>query len=238
MMISGVGFRIYENFTRPDWELVEGFRSIPTSNINDTMNRLYCMSADISPLNEVGSMVGIAFTVKAPIGDNLILHRALDLAKPGDILIVDGAGARDRSLAGEIMITFAEQKGLNGIVVDGALRDLDGIRKTKMPVYAKAVTPQGPFKNGPGEINVPVCCGGIAVMPGDIIVGDPDGIVVIRPADALEILELSKEKVAKETIKLERYRTAGIDQKAHSNRIGEQLEKKKVICFDMAPNYR
>lgn len=237
-MSSNVGFRIYENFTRPDPKLIEGFRGIPSSNIGDMMNRLYCMDAGISPMNKVDSMVGCAFTVKVPIGDNLIFHRALDLAKPGDILVIDGAGALDRSLAGEIMMTFAEKKGFAGVIVDGALRDLDGIQKMSMPVYARGITPQGPYKNGPGEINVPVCCGGIAVLPGDIIVGDGDGVVVIRPADAPHLLELSIDKLAKETKKLNMYHSVGIDEEAHAARIGEQLEKKKVVCFDMAPNYR
>lgn len=237
MAISKVGFRIYEDFDRPDPELVEAFRGIPSSNINDMMNRLYCMDAGISPLNSFESMVGVAFTVKAPIGDNLIFHRALDLAKPGDILIVDGARAEDRSLAGEIMMTFAEKKGLAGIVVDGALRDLDGIRNLSIPVYARAVTPQGPFKNGPGEINVPVCCGGIAVLPGDIIVGDQDGIVVIRPEDAEEVLAVSREKFATETKKLNSYHETGIDAEAHAARITEVLEKKKALSYSCAKKY-
>ena len=230
-MSRSVGFRIYESFQRPAPSLIEGFRGIPTSNINDMMNRLYCMHASIRPLNTVISMAGPAFTVKLPLGDNLIFHRALDLAQPGDILIVDGAGSMERSLAGEIMMTFAEKKGLAGIVVDGVLRDWDALHTMKIPIYAKGVNPQGPYKNGPGEINVPVCCGGIAVMPGDIIVGDPDGIVVIRPADAPEILELSKNKLAQETAKLDKYHTVGIDIESHATRIQEQLEKKKATAF-------
>ena len=227
-MPTKVGFRIYEKINRPDKELVEKFRGIPSSNINDEMNRLYCMSASISPLNKVESMVGTAFTVKAPIGDNLMLHRALDMAQPGDIIVVDGAGAVDRSLAGEIMLTFAEKKGIAGVVVDGALRDLDGIHRCKMPVYAKAIPPQGPFKNGPGEIGVPVSCGGIVVFPGDILVGDEDGIVVIRPEDAEDVLAAAQKKLASETAKLTRYAAEGPDIEAHAERIGKSLEAKGV----------
>jgi len=225
-MPTSVGFRIYSEINRPDPELVQKFKGIPSSNINDEMNRLYCMEAAISPLNEVESMVGTAFTVKAPIGDNLIFHKALDMAQPGDIIIVDGAGAMDRSLAGEIMITFAEKKGIAGLVVDGALRDLDGIKRCSMPVYAKGITPQGPFKNGPGEIGVPVCCGGIVVFPGDIIVGDSDGIVVIRPDDAGEVLKAAQKKLASETVKLTKYAAEGPDYGPHAERIQSSLEKK------------
>lgn len=230
-MSANVGFRIFSEIERPDPELVKKFEGIPSSNINDEMNRLYCMCAAISPLNHVESMVGTAFTVKAPMGDNLMFHKALDMAKPGDIVIVDGAGAMDRSLAGEIMMTFAAGKGLAGIVVDGAVRDLDGIERCPMPVYARGITPQGPFKNGPGEIGVPVCCGGIVVFPGDIIVGDADGIVVIRPSDAGEVLRCAQKKLASETAKLSKYTTEGPDLEAHAERIQKNLEAKGVCMM-------
>lgn len=188
-----VGNRIYEKIDRPSKELVELFRGIPSSNINDEMERLYCMHDYIHPLNEV-PLLGTAFTVKTAIGDNLFIHEALDMAKPGDVLVIDAGSGNNRSLAGEIMLTMAYKKGLAGVVIDGCLRDLDGIRKIPMAVYAKGITPQGPFKNGPGEINVPVCCGGQVVFPGDILVGDQDGIVVIHPQDAEAIAKAAIKK--------------------------------------------
>lgn len=157
------------------------------------MCRLYCMHDYIHPLNEM-PLLGTAFTVKTAIGDNLFIHEALDLAKPGDVLVIDAGSGNNRSLAGEIMLTLAYKKGLAGVVVDGCLRDLDGIRKLPMAVYAKGITPQGPFKNGPGEINVPVSCGGQVVFPGDILVGDQDGIVVIRPQDAEKIAQAALKR--------------------------------------------
>ena len=211
---------------------MEGFRGIPTSNINDEMNRMFNMQAAISPLNPVNSMVGCAFTVKVPIGDNLMIHKALDMIQPGDILIVDGAGAEDRALAGEIMMTFAEMKGVAGVVVDGALRDCDALRKMKMPVYCRAVTPQGPYKNGPGEIGYPISCGGQVVFPGDIIVGDADGIVVIRPEDAPEVLTLARRKLAGETVKLGRYHSEGPDYENHALNTDKSLEKLGVHYID------
>lgn len=214
-MSDKVGYRVFTKVDRPDPALIERFRNIPTSNINDMMNRLYCMNGSIHQMNG-HNLLGTAITVKAPIGDNLVFHRALDVAQPGDVLIVDGGGCCDRSLAGEIMMTYAAAKGLAGIVVDGALRDLDGIRNCPMPVYCKAITPQGPYKNGPGEINVPVCCGGVAVLPGDIIVGDCDGIVVIRPKDAPFVIEKAEKKLAAEEKKLADYRAIGIDEEIHS----------------------
>lgn len=223
-MPTKIGFRIFSKIDRPDPELVQKFKGIPSSNINDEMNRLFCTNGSIKLLNDVDSMVGTAFTVKAPIGDNLVFHRALDMAQPGDIIVVDGGGAMDRSLAGEIMLTFAEKKGIAGIVVDGVLRDIDGIKRSKMPIYAKGITPQGPFKNGPGEINVPVCCGGCVVFPGDILVGDQDGVVVIRPQDAEEVLAAAQKKFAGETKKLKKYNEEAPDYEEHAAKIHKNLE--------------
>lgn len=199
--MSTIGNRIFTKFQRPDPELVRQFEGLPSSNINDEMNRLFCMHSYMRLLNPQSakpSMVGTAITVKAPIGDNLFFHQALDMAQPGDIIVVDGATGNNRSLAGEIMMRFAQNKGLAGIVVDGCLRDLDGIESLAMPVYAAGITPQGPFKFGPGEVNTPIACGGQVVFPGDILVGDRDGIVVIRRQDAAEVARIATEKKAKE----------------------------------------
>ena len=181
-----IGNRIFTELKRPSHELVEQFRGLPSSNINDEMNRLFCMHDYMKLLNRDSAvqLLGTAITVKAPIGDNLFFHEALDLAQPGDIIVVDGGSGCNRSLAGEIMIRFAQMKGLAGIVVDGCLRDSDGIETLTMPVYAKGVTP--------------LACGGQVVFPGDILVGDKDGIVVIRPKDAEAVAKAAQEKKAKE----------------------------------------
>ncbi len=229
-MSEGAGFRIFTNVERPDRTLVERFRGIPSSNINDMMNRLYNTDASIKSLNHL-PMLGTAITVRVPLGDNLMFHRALDIAQPGDVLVVDGGGCMERSLAGEIMITYAEKKGLAGIVVNGALRDLDGILRSSMPVYAKGITPQGPFKNGPGEINVPVCCGGVVVLPGDILVGDLDGVVVIRKDDAPYIIDKAQEKLAKETKKLSAYAEGRVNYEEHESSWAAKAEKLGVVTF-------
>ena len=196
-----IGNRIFTKVQRPEPEVVQKFIGLPSSNINDEMHRLFCMHSYmylLNPETAKSSMVGTAITVKAPIGDNLFFHQALDMAEPGDIIVVDGATGNNRSLAGEIMLRFAQNKGLAGIVVDGCLRDLDGIQALTMPVYAAGVTPQGPWKFGPGEVNTPIACGGQVVFPGDILVGDRDGIVVIRRQDAAEVAEAAIKKKASE----------------------------------------
>ena len=191
--MSNVGFRIFPNFNRPSKELIDSFSGLPVANIADTMNRMSCMNALIRPISNV-PLLGPAFTVKSRPGDNLLLHKALDLAKPGDIVVVDAQGDLTNSIMGELMTLWAKKRGIGGFIIDGAIRDVGALKKMDIPIYAAGVTPAGPYKDGPGEINVPVTCGGVVVHPGDILVGDEDGIVVISPSEAKEILEKSKAK--------------------------------------------
>ena len=231
--MSNIGFRIFTKVERPDRALVERFRGIPSSNINDMMNRLYNTDATIKRYNpQAGPMVGTAITVKAPLGDNAMFHRALDLAQPGDVIVVDAGGCNERSLAGEIMMTYSVKKGIAGWVVNGALRDLGGLMECPMPVYCTGITPQGPFKNGPGEINVPVCCGGVVVMPGDIVVGDEDGVVVVRKEDAETVIAEAEDKLAKETAKLKRYAEIGLEGDKHEESWIKTVEKLGVTYID------
>lgn len=195
--MSNVGCRVYLKINRPDKELVEGFRGLPVANIADEMNRFFCVDARLKPYNDK-PLLGTAFTVKSRVGDNLMLHKALELAQPGDVIILDAQGDTANAITGEIMMTQAAVNGLAGVVIDGAIRDAAQMKDLDMPVYAAGVTPKGPYKDGPGEINVPVSCGGVTVNPGDIVVGDSDGIVIISPKDAPEILEKAKAKLAKE----------------------------------------
>lgn len=191
--MSNVGFRIFPNCNRPSKELIDSFSGLPVANIADTMSRMSCMDAKIRPISNV-PLLGPAFTVKSRPGDNLLLHKALDLAMPGDIVVVDAQGDLTNSVMGELMTLWAKKRGIGGFIIDGAIRDVGALKKMDIPIYAAGVTPAGPYKDGPGEINVPVSCGGVVVHPGDILVGDEDGIVVIIPSDAKEIVEKSKAK--------------------------------------------
>ncbi|MDR2981564.1 MAG: RraA family protein [Puniceicoccales bacterium] len=211
-----IGNRIITTIERPRQNLIDQFRGIPSSNIGDMMNRLYCMRSYIKAMTD-RPLLGTAFTVKAPDGDNVFLHRALDLAAPGDVIVVDGGGCINRSLMGEIMFTYAQQRGISGFVLDGAIRDVDSLSHLSISVYARSVTPQGPYKNGPGEINVPISCGGQVVMPGDIIAGDADGICVIRASEAEKIVEAVRKKFADEQIQLEQYNAGILNQQKHED---------------------
>ena len=179
-----IGNKIVYEINRPDKKLVELFREMPVANIDDNMGRIAAIDAAIRPMNR-SPLLGTAFTIRMPQGDNLMFHKAMDMALPGDVIMIDAGGSVDRAIFGELMVSYCRVRGISGIVCDGAIRDLDGISTlTDFAVYAKGVTPNGPYKNGPGEINVPIVIGGKTVKPGDIIVGDGDGIVIIDPADA------------------------------------------------------
>ena len=184
-----VGNKIIYNFPRPAKELVEQFRGMPVANIDDNMGRIAAVDSTIVPINS-SPLVGTAFTIRAPQGDNLMFHKAMDMAQPGDVIMIDAGGSVDRAIFGELMATYCRSRGIAGIVCDGAIRDCDGLSKmTDFAVYAKGVTPNGPYKNGPGEINFPVTVAGQVICPGDILVGDGDGLLVIKPENAAALAQ-------------------------------------------------
>ncbi len=195
--MANPGFRIKRSFIRPDPALVESFRDIPVANIGDNMNRICCMNSRITPMN-AAPLLGCAFTVKVRAGDNLMFHKAMDMAQPGDVIVIDAQNEQSYAITGELMIMWLRRRGVSGLIVDGCIRDIASVRNMDFPVYATGVTPNGPVKEGGGEINFPVMCGGQVVTPGDIVVGDADGVVVIDPADAPEVLQKAKAQNALE----------------------------------------
>lgn len=190
-----IGFRVYTERKLPPQNVVEGFKQLPAANVADCMNRLCALNSSIKLMGPKfsGSMVGVALTVKVRPGDNLLLHKALNLAREGDVMIVSNGGDRSQSLMGEIMFTYGKFKKMAGFVFDGPIRDVDALTELGIPVYATGSTPGGPFKQGPGEINVPIACGNIHVNPGDIILGDSDGVIVIPRQDAAGVLQAAQK---------------------------------------------
>ena len=192
-----IGYNIIKDFKRVNKECIDCFNSIPVPNIGDAMNRTAAISSSIRPFNNK-RLQGTAYTVRVQAGDNLLIYYAIDNAKPGDVIVVDGNGFIDRALLGGIMSTYAAKRGITGIVVDGAIRDPEDLAHLDINVFARAISPNGPYKNGPGEINVPVNIGGHIINPGDILIGDHDGLVVINPNQALEIAKKAQEVIKKE----------------------------------------
>ena len=206
--MSNVGFRIISDFQRPEPALVEAFRELPVANIDDCMNRTAAVDGAIRPVNKA-KLLGPAFTVKVPEGDNLMFHKAMDMAKPGDVIVIDAGGDPKRAIFGTLMINYCKSRGLAGVIVDGAIRDYEELSQMDFPVYARAVTPNGPYKNGPGEIGTVISFGGKVVRPGDIIAGDADGIVVIAPEDAKELAQKAQKVLDMENGILEKILTEG-----------------------------
>lgn len=199
--MANAGFRIYTQINRPDPALVTALGALPVANIGDCMNRASMLDARIRRISKL-NLAGPAFTVKSRAGDNLMLHKALELAQPGDVIVFDGHGDVTTAITGELMMQIAVERKLGGVIIDGAIRDLATLRELDLPIFAAGVTPAGPYKDGPGEINTPVSVGSVVVNPGDIILGDEDGVVVVRPADAADILAKAEKKQAAEVAKM------------------------------------
>src|SRR4030081_389598 len=204
--------RILEIPKRPDAKLVAELAEMVTPHLSDSMERLYAAGPRLRPMHREGKLAGPAFTVKTAAGDNLLVHKALDSARPGGVIVVYAGGFPDDPIIGELMMTRAKQRGVAGIVIWGAIRDSAEIGAGTYPVFAAGVTHRGPYKNGPGEINVPVIIGGMPVNPGDIIVGDADGLVAVPQEQAEEILSSAKSILTKEEGSMKQIRAGTVDR--------------------------
>jgi RraA family protein len=210
-----IGFQIHPAPPRPAPELVEQFRDVVTAHVSDNMSRI-CGTHGLRRYNQRGKLLGVALTVRTRVGDNLMIHKALDLAQPGDVLVVDGGGDASQALVGELMKMYAQTRGVVGFVIDGAIRDVAAFVSSDFPCYARGETHKGPYKDGPGEIHVPVTVGGLVIHPGDIVIGDEDGVVALSPVIAPEVLaaarrQAAREDEAKEDIAAGRYDRSWVD---------------------------
>jgi regulator of RNase E activity RraA len=198
---------------RVSQETVDKFRKIPTAVIGDCMFRLFAAGPRIRPMHAKGTVLcGPAYTVRTRPGDNLFIHKAIDSAHPGDVVVVDAAADCTNSLMGEMMLTHSETRGLAGVVLDGAIRDFGHVSQHHFPVFAAGVTERGPYQTGPGELNIPVAVGGLVVMPGDLIVGDDDGVICI-PFDLTEDIYVDAAKrLAGENAQRDRVRNGTVDR--------------------------
>jgi len=179
--------------------IIAALRELPLAAISDNMHR-NIGTIGLHPYHRPGekTMAGTAVTVRSRGGDNLTYLRALEFCRPGDVLVIDGSGDLANAAVGGILSFYAAHIGLAGLVVDGAIRDVAEIRSRDFPVYARGVTHRGPYKDGPGEINVPISVGGMVVHPGDIVVGDQDGLLAIPPDDAQDLIEKARVVLANE----------------------------------------
>jgi RraA family protein len=187
----------------PDEEIA-AWAEIPTAIISDDLDRSHTMQAAIKPLNPGSSFAGQALTVRTMVGDNSPLHYALTTAWPGCVVVVDARGHEDTAVWGGILTAAAEARGVRALVVDGAVRDAAELRESKLAVYARAIVPNGPHKGFGGAVNIPIHCAGVAVNPGDLVVGDDDGVVVVPPERREGLIGRCRARIAKEETILEK----------------------------------
>ncbi len=222
------GFRVLRRERKVGADVVERFARLPVANVSDSMSRLTAGGARLRPRHGGGGMAGPALTVKAPPGDNLMFHKAISLAEPGDVIVIDAGGDLTNALMGEMMLMQITKRGAAGVVINGAIRDAGYIHEQALPVFAAGITHRGPYKNGPGEINVPVAIDGMVIAPGDLVLGDEDGVLCV-PFDQVEAVF----KAATAKYDAEQKQIANIQAGTHdASWVDKQLREMKCEGID------
>jgi regulator of RNase E activity RraA len=188
-------------FDRCDPDLLAALARFGTAMVTDAMERFGALDSEIQAQWPTARLVGNAFTVWTRSGDNLAIHKALDVVGPGDVLVVNGSGDKSRALIGEMIGIKAKARGVAGFVLDGAARDIDALRELDMPVFARASTPAGPYKHGPFRLLQPIAVGGVCIWPGDAVSADHDGVAVVGRTVLAETIEKAAELEAAEATK-------------------------------------
>jgi RraA family protein len=215
-IVGKPGFRYATDFERPPAEIVKAFKDLIqqtgclTGNVGDCIGRDAAMQGEIRNIGLGMKAVGPALTVKVPPTDNLMIHKALTLAKPGDVMVIDGGGYTSHALLGALMVHTAMAIGMAGMIVNGGIRDAAEIRELGFPLFARGINPNGPSKEGPGEINFPISCGGRIVNPGDVIVADDDGVVVVPKGLAAQALKEVQAVIRREADRIKEIKSGVI----------------------------
>ncbi len=195
-----VGFRFINEIERPDKKWIRKLlnENYSSCNLSDGLNKFYTMDIGIMRLCDDKKMAGPAVTVKVRSGDNFMLHKAFSIVKPGDVLVVETQGGFNYAVCGDIMVTCMVKLGVAGLVVDGTVRDIENLNELNLPIFARGTVCGAGDKDGPGEINFPIACGGVVVNPGDIVFGDDNGVVVIPKDDIEQVFKFADKKLANE----------------------------------------
>lgn len=188
-------YRQVRSAQRPvDNSIIERLAAIEAATLSDVLGRHGAMAARMRPLADGYRLAGSALTVQCPAGDNLMVHKALQLAQPGDVLVIDTGRSYDATVMGRNMSLYAQTKGVRGLVVDGTVRDSAALKAMQFPVFCCGVVPRSAVKHGLGSVNVPITCGDVVVHPGDVVVGDDDGVVVVPHRLAEEVADLAEDR--------------------------------------------
>ena len=204
-----MGFRIYKDIPRPTPELLERLNKFTVPELCDGMDVFRAMDYQIKPMVTTQKIIGPAVTLQLLLGDSLIVPKALEVAQPGDIIVIDAKGSCNNGVWGDNRSRVAKAIGLAGVVIDGAFRDIEENEALGFPIYARANTCGRSTRGAKGEVNVPISCGGVSVRPGDIIVGGRNGVVVIPLEHAEEIIQAAQEQVDKMEAQIAKFEATG-----------------------------
>jgi 4-hydroxy-4-methyl-2-oxoglutarate aldolase len=195
------GYRVVRRIARPEAETVRGLAEAGVSTVHEAQGRRGAFAPGIRPIQDGARIAGPAVTVSCQAGDNLMVHAAVEVCRPGDVLVVVTTSPSTDGMLGELLATSLAAHGVVGVVLDAGVRDVAELRTMRFPVWARAISPQGTVKASPGSVNIPVVCGGQPVSPGDVVVADDDGVVVVPRADAEVVLAAARHREEAETVK-------------------------------------
>lgn len=198
-MSTESGFKVYQDIARPAPDIIEQYKNFVVANVSDSLGSLFTMHHSVKPAyHGMRPLCGPAFTVRARPGDNLLSLKAIELAKPGDVIVIATDGDETRSVWGGFMSMMSARKGLAGMVTDGIVRDVAQTRDENFAVFARGVTPVAPSKNSAGQVNTTVSCGGVVVQPGDLVLGDEDGVVVVPKGEIENVISQVQARIERE----------------------------------------
>jgi 4-hydroxy-4-methyl-2-oxoglutarate aldolase len=225
---------VVRGITRADADVVQGLGDFGVATVHEAQDRTGLLAPEIRPIFPGSRISGSAVTVSVPPGDNLMVHVAVEQCQDGDVLVVAPTEASDAGYLGELLATALRARGVRGVVIDGGVRDVAALQRMAFPVWSRRVSALGTVKETLGDVNVPIVCAGQRVRPGDVIVADDDGVVVVRREDAPGIREASAKREQKEAVSRRRYEAGELSLDVHSMREG--LEAKGIRYVDDQPN--
>ncbi|MDT8861838.1 4-carboxy-4-hydroxy-2-oxoadipate aldolase/oxaloacetate decarboxylase [Alkalihalobacillus sp. MEB130] len=221
---------VIKNIKRPEKNIVEEYKRLDVSTVYEAQGKKGLINHEIQPVQNNSFICGPAVTAVCYAGDNLMIHAAIEVCQPGDILVVTTIGESTSGMIGELIVMALQKRGVKGLIIDSGIRDVARIRELGFPVWSKAISSEGTTKNRGGAVNAAAICGGCLIEPGDLILADDDGVVNVKKKDLETTLELSKKRMQKEEMTKEKINNGELSLDFYGLR--EMLEKENVVYYD------